>query len=210
MNRRTDLIKRKDMLIMLDAIKVLRDKTSAGIMDCKEALKETKGDIEKAIEYLRKKGIKLASEKSGRTAKEGRVESYIHMNGNIGVLVEVNCETDFVARNDEFKRFVKDISMQIAASNPSFVKRDDIPKDLLEKEKEILMAQVKDIKNKPKEAIDKIISGKLEKFYEESCLLDQPFVKDQKVKINDHLRSLIAKIGENIVIRRFTRYQLGK
>lgn len=176
---------------MVDAIKKLREKTSAGIMDCKKALKEAKGSIEKAIEILRKKGIKLARDKSSRAAKEGCVESYIHMNGKIGVLIEVNCETDFVARNEEFKTFIKDMTMQIAASNPKYVKREDIPRDVLEKEKEIL-------------------SGKLEKFYEETCLLEQPFVKDPKVKIKDLLHSLIAKIGENIVIRRFTRYRLGE
>lgn len=192
---------------MLDSIKVLRDKTSAGVMDCKKALKEAKGDVEKAIEILRKKGIKLASEKSSRAAKEGRIESYIHSNGKIGVLVEVNCETDFVARNDEFRKFIKDISMQIAASKPGYVKREDVPEEVVEKEKEILAAPVK---NKPKEALEKILAGKLEKFYEEACLLDQPFVKDPKVKINDVLNSLIAKIGENIVIKRFVRYQLGE
>ena len=192
---------------MVDAIKKLREKTSAGIMDCKKALKEAKGDVEKAIEILRKKGIKLASEKSSRAAKQGRVESYIHLNGKIGVLLEVNAETDFVARNDEFKKFVKDITMQIAAANPKYVKREDIPKDILSKEKEILAAT---IKNKPKTAVDKILLGKLEKFYEEACLMEQPFVKDPKLKIKDLLHSLIAKIGENIVIRRFTRYQLGE
>jgi len=192
---------------MLDSIKVLREKTSAGVMDCKKALKEAKGNIEKAIEILRKKGIKLASEKSSRSAKDGRIESYIHMNGRIGVLLEVNCETDFVARNDEFKKFTKDISMHIAASKPKYVKREDIPAEVIEKEKEILAAP---IKNKPKEAQEKILSGKLEKFYEEVCLMDQPFVKDPKQNIKDLLHSLIAKIGENIVIRRFVRYQLGE
>jgi len=192
---------------MLDAIKALREKTAAGIMDCKKALKEAAGNIEKAIEILRKKGIKLASLKSSRAAKDGRVESYIHMNGKIGVLVEVNCETDFVARNEEFKRFVKDISMQIAAARPKYVKREEIPSGTLEKEKEILTATIKD---KPKKALDKILAGKLEKFYEETCLLDQPFVKDPKIKIKELLQALIAKIGENIIIRRFVRYQLGE
>lgn len=192
---------------MLEAIKRLREKTNAGIMDCKKALKESKGDVEKAVEILRKKGIKLASEKSSRAAKDGRIESYIHLNGKIGVLVEVNCETDFVARNEEFKKFTKDISMQIAASRPRYVKKEDVPEKVLEKEKEILAEPVK---NKPKEAIEKILSGKIEKFYEEICLLEQPFVKDPKIKVKDLLHSLIAKIGENIVIRRFTRYQLGE
>ena len=192
---------------MTDAIRKLREKTSAGIMDCKKALKDAGGNIDKAIEILRKKGVKLASERSSRAAKEGRVEAYIHMNGKIGVLTEINCETDFVARNEDFKQFTKDISMQIAASRPQYVKREDIPKKILEKEKEILAAP---IKGKPKAALEKILSGKLEKFYEDTCLLEQPFVKDPKIKIKDHLHSLVAKIGENIVIRRFTRYQLGE
>jgi len=192
---------------MVDAIKRLREKTSAGVMDCKKALKEAKGDIEKAIEILRKKGIKLASERSSRAAKEGRIESYIHMNGKIGVLIEVNSETDFVARNDDFKVFVKDLTMHIAASKPKYVKREDVPKSVLEKEKEILMAPIKD---KPKQALEKILAGKLEKFYEENVLMDQPFVRDPKLKVQDLLHSLIAKIGENIVVRRFIRYQLGE
>ena len=192
---------------MTEAIKKLREKTSAGIMDCKKALKEAAGNIEKAIEILRKKGVKLASEKSSRAAKEGRIESYIHMNGKIGVLLELNSETDFVARNDEFKQFAKDVTMQIAAARPKYVKREDVPKEVIEKEKEILMATVK---NKPKEALEKIATGKIESFYEENCLLDQAFVKDAKLKIKDILHSLIAKMGENIVIRRFARYQLGE
>ena len=192
---------------MLDAIKTLREKTSAGVMDCKLALKEAKGDIEKAVTILRKKGIKLASEKSSRAAKEGRIESYIHSNGKIGVLLEVNCETDFVGKNDDFKRFTRDITMQIAASNPKYVTKEDVPKDVLEKEKDILTSPVK---NKPKDALEKILAGKLEKFYQDSCLMEQPFIKDPKKKIKDFLHELIAKIGENIVIRRFTRYKLGE
>jgi len=192
---------------MTDLIKKLREKTAAGIMDCKKALKEAGNDLEKAVEILRKKGIKLASEKSSRTAKDGRIESYIHSNARIGVLVEINSETDFVARNDEFKKFVKNISMQIAASHPKYVKREDVPGKILEKEKEILSEP---LKGKPKDALEKILSGKIEKFYEEQCLLEQPFVKDPKVKIKDLLSNLIVKIGENIVIRRFTRYQLGE
>ncbi|NQU95309.1 MAG: translation elongation factor Ts [Candidatus Omnitrophica bacterium] len=192
---------------MTDAIRKLREKTSAGIMDCKKALKEAAGNIEKAIEILRKKGIKLATLKSGRAAREGRIESYIHSNAKIGVLVEINCETDFVGRNEDFRQFVKDVCMQIAASKPKYVKKEDVPKDVFEKEKEILAAT---IKNKPKPALEKILEGKLEKFYEESCLLEQPFIRDPKVKIKDQLHSLIAKIGENIVIKRFVRYQLGE
>jgi len=192
---------------MREAIKKLREKTAAGIMDCKKALKDASGDVEKAVEILRKRGIKLASEKSSRAAKDGRVESYIHANGKIGVLVEINCETDFVARNEEFKEFIKNIAMQIAAARPEYVKREDVPASVLKKEKEILSATLKD---KPKPACDKILTGKLEKFYEENCLTDQPFIKDPKTKVKDLLQAFIAKIGENIVIRRFARYQLGE
>ena len=192
---------------MTDAIRELREKTSAGIMDCKKALKESGGDIEKAVEILRKKGIKLASEKSSRAAKEGCVESYIHANGKIGVLVEVNCETDFVARNEDFRKFVKELSMQIAAAKPAYIKREDVPPEKLEKEKEILSAP---LEGKPKDAAEKILAGKLEKFYEESCLLEQPFIRDPKKKVKDLLHELVAKIGENIVVRRFARFQLGE
>ena len=192
---------------MREAIKKLREKTAAGIMDCKKALKDASGDVEKAVEILRKRGIKLASEKSSRAAKDGRVESYIHANGKIGVLVEINCETDFVARNEEFKEFTKNIAMQIAAAKPKYVKREDVPASVLKKEKEILSAT---LKGKPKPALDKILVGKLEKFYEENCLMDQPFIKDPKTKVKELLQALIAKIGENIVIRRFARYQLGE
>jgi len=192
---------------MLDKVKLLREKTSAGMMDCKHALAESGGDLEKAVEILRKKGISMASKKSSRAAKEGVVASYIHMNGKIGVLVEVNCETDFVARNDEFKNFVKDITMQIAAASPTFISRDEVPQDLLAKEAEIIKEQNK---GKPEQALVKIVEGKLNNFYQEACLLEQPFIKDQKVFIKDILTALIAKTGENIVIRRFTRYQLGE
>jgi len=192
---------------MIDAIKRLREKTNAGIVDCKKALKESGGDIDKAIEVLRKQGISMASKKAGRAAKEGRIESYIHLGGKIGVLVEVNCETDFVARNDDFKTFVKDIAMQIAAANPIYVKREDVPDSAKSKETEIIKAQMK---NKPAQAVDKILEGKLAKFYEEVCLLEQPFIKDTNIKVNDLLTSMIAKIGENIIIRRFMRYQVGE
>ena len=192
---------------MMDAIRKLREKTSAGMMDCKKAIKEAAGNLEKAIEILRKKGVKLASERSSRAAKQGKVESYIHMNGKIGVLLELNCETDFVARNEEFQQFAKDIAMQIAAANPKYVKREEVPEDILNKEREILLEP---IKNKPKEMQEKILVGKIESFYGEKCLLDQVFVKDPKTKIKDILHSLVAKIGENIVIRRFARFQLGE
>lgn len=192
---------------MLDAIKRLREKTSAGVMDCKKALKESGGDINKAIEILRKKGIALASKKSSRATKEGVVGSYLHLNQKIGVLVEINCESDFVARNKEFKNFVKDISMQIAASHPRYVSREDVPKEAIDKEKDIIRAQ---IKGKPENVVDKIVGGKLEKFYEEVCLLEQLFIKDTNIKVKDYLTSVIARTGENIVIRRFVRYQVGE
>ena len=192
---------------MMDAIKKLRDKTSAGVVDCKKALKESNGDIDKAIEILRKQGAVLASKKSGRTAKEGRIESYIHLGGKIGVLVEVNCESDFVARNDDFKAFVKDIAMQIAASSPLYLNKEDIPPEAIKKETEIIKAQVT---GKPVAAIEKITEGKLNKFYEDVCLLEQPFLKDPNLKVKDVLTSMIAKIGENIVIKRFVRFLLGE
>lgn len=192
---------------MMDAIKKLRDKTSAGVVDCKKALKESGGDIDKAIEILRKQGAVLASKKAGRAAKEGRIESYIHLGGKIGVLVEVNCESDFVARNDDFKSFVRDIAMQIAASSPLYLKKEDIPAEAVKKETDIIKAQIKD---KPAAAIEKITEGKLNKFFEDICLLEQPFIKDTNLKVKDVLTSMIAKIGENIVIKRFVRYLLGE
>ncbi|MBI5144226.1 MAG: translation elongation factor Ts [Candidatus Omnitrophica bacterium] len=192
---------------MIDAIKKLREKTNAGVVDCKKALRDAGGDIDKAIEILRKQGVSLASKKAGRQAKEGRIESYIHLGGKIGVLVEVNCETDFVARNDDFKSFVKDIAMQVAASNPLYVKREEVLQEAIKKETDIIKAQ---LTGKPQSAIDKIVEGKLAKFYEEVCLLEQPFIKDTSLKVKDILTSMIAKIGENIVIRRFVRYQAGE
>jgi len=190
-----------------DAIKRLRDKTNAGIVACQKALKESGGDVDKAVEILRKQGAAMASKKSGRAAKEGRVESYIHQGGKIGVLVEVNCESDFVARNDDFKIFVKDVAMQIAAANPIYVKKEDVPAAALAKETEIIKAQ---LTGKPAAAAEKIVEGKMNKFYEDACLMEQPFIKDQSLKIKDILTSMIGKIGENIVIRRFVRFQVGE
>lgn len=192
---------------MLDAIKKLREKTNAGVVDCQKALRESNGDLDKAIEVLRKQGVALASKKSGRQVKEGRIESYIHLGGKIGVLVEVGCESDFVARNDDYKSFVKDIAMQVAASNPIYVKKDDVPEESIKKETEIIKAQ---LQGKPAAALEKIVQGKLTKFYEDACLLEQPFIKDPSMKVKDILTSMIAKIGENIVIRRFVRYQVGE
>ena len=192
-----------------DLVKKLRALTGAGILDCQKALKECGNDIEKAVEYLRQKGLAAAQKKAGRETNEGVVDSYIHPGSRIGVLVEVNCETDFVARNDEFKAFVKDLCLQIAASSPAFVKREDIPLSLIDKEKAIYLAQAKEM-GKPEPAWSKIVDGKLEKFYQESCLLEQAFIKDPSVSIKDMLAQKIAKIGENISVRRFTRYQLGQ
>ena len=192
---------------MLDAIKRLREKTNAGVGACQKALKEANGDIDKAIEVLRKQGAALASKKVGRAAKEGRIESYIHLGGKIGVLVEVNCESDFVARNDDFKAFVKNLAMQVAASNPIYVRKDDVTEDAVKKETEIIKAQ---LAGKSAQAAEKIIEGKLNKFYEDVCLLEQPFIKDPSIKVKDILTSMIAKIGENIIVRRFVRYQAGE
>lgn len=192
---------------MKDAIKKLREKTNAGIVACQKALTESGGDVDKAVEVLRKQGAALASKKVGRSAKEGKVESYIHMGGKIGVLVEVNCESDFVARNDDFKQFVKDLAMQVAAFNPIYVKREDVPEEAVKKETEIIKAQ---LAGKPAAAIDKIVEGKLAKFYEDACLLEQPYIKDQNMKVRDILTSMVAKIGENILVRRFVRYQVGE
>jgi len=192
---------------MTDAIKKLREKTNAGIVACQKALKESGGDVDKAVEVLRKQGVALASKKVGRSAKEGKVESYIHMGGKIGVLVEVNCESDFVARNDDFKQFVKDLAMQVAAFNPIYVKKEDVPEGAIKKETEIIKAQ---LQGKPAAALEKIIEGKLTKFYEDACLLEQPFIKDSGVKVKDILTGMIAKIGENIIVRRFVRYQVGE
>jgi len=191
----------------LDSVKKLRFKTSAGMMECKEALKEAGGDIEKAVEILRKKGIAKATKKASRITGQGIIESYIHMGSRIGVLVEVNCETDFVAKNNDFKKAVKDIAMQITASNPLYVSRESIPADVIEKEKEIFRSQIKD---KPEDVTEKIVLGKLDKYFSEVCLLEQPFIKDPNVKMKDLLTQLIATIGENIVIKRFMRYEVGE
>jgi elongation factor Ts len=196
------------MTISSDTVKELRDQTGVGLMDCKRALSEAGGDFQKAVDILRKKGLAVAAKKSGREASEGIIGSYIHMD-RIGVLVELNCETDFVAKTDDFRQLVKDIAMHVAAANPLYLKREDVPADVIEREKEIYAAQ---IKNKPPHVIEKIIEGKLEKFYTESCLMDQVFIKDpeQKKKVKDLITDTIARLGENIVLRRFVRFQLGE
>lgn len=190
-------------------VKELREKTGAGILDCQKALQESANNIDRAIDYLRQKGLAAAQKKAGRETNEGTISAYIHPGNRIGVLVEVNCETDFVARNEEFQAFVKDLALQIAASSPSFIKREDVPPGVIEKEKMIYLAQAKEM-GKPEAAWPKIVEGKLEKFYQESCLLEQAFIKDPAVSIKDLVAQKIAKIGENISIRRFTRYQLGQ
>ncbi len=190
-------------------VKELRGKTGAGILDCQKALKDTGNDIEKAIDLLRQKGLAAAQKKSGRETKEGLISSYIHSGSKIGVLLETNCETDFVARNEEFQAFVKDVALQIAASQPQFIKREDIPADLIEREKAIYLGQAKE-SGKPEAAWDKIVNGKLEKFFQDQCLLEQAFVKDPSQTIQELLNQKIAKLGENITISRFTRYQLGQ
>ena len=188
-------------------VKTLREKTGIGMMKCKEALVESAGDFDKAIEYLRKKGLDTAAKKSSRTTNEGRVASYIHTNNKIGVLLEINCETDFVAKGDEFAELAKDICMQVAASKPMAVRREDIPAELIDKEKEIYREQVKD---KPENIIEKILEGKLNAYFKEVCLLEQPFIKDTSVVVGDLIKEKIAKFGENITIGRFVRYQLGE
>jgi elongation factor Ts len=190
-------------------VKELREKTGAGILDCQKALQESGDDIEKAIDYLRQKGLAAAQKKSGRETNQGLIHAYIHMGGKIGVLIEVNCETDFVARNEEFKVFVNDLALQVAAAKPSYVKREDIPKEVADKERAIYEGQAKEM-GKPPAAWPKIVDGKLEKFYQESCLMEQAFIKDPAVMVKDLLAQKIAKIGENMNIRRFTRYQLGE
>ncbi len=194
--------------ISAELVKNLREKTGVGMMECKKALTESNGDFEKAIDLLRQKGLATAQKKAGRTASEGLIESYIHM-GKIGTMVEVNCETDFVARTDDFKELVKDIAMHVTAANPIYLSREDVPQNVIEREKEIYRVQVAD---KPPQVVEKIIEGKLEKFYADFCLLDQIFIKDpdQKKKIKNLITDKIAKLGENIIIRRFTRFQLGE
>ncbi len=190
-------------------VKDLRERTGAGMMDCKKALAATNGDMEKAIDFLREKGLAAAAKKAGRIAAEGLVESYIHGGGRIGVLVEVNCETDFVAKTDAFKTLVKDIAMHIAAANPSYLRREEVPTAELEHEKMVLTEQARN-EGKPEKIIEKMVNGRIEKYYKEVCLLEQSFVKDPDKTINDLITESIAKIGENISIRRFTRYQLGE
>jgi elongation factor Ts len=195
--------------ISASLVKELREKSGVGIMDCKKALKECEGNIDKAIDYLRKKGIATAKKRGGRSTSEGQVQSYIHAGGKIGVLVEVNCETDFSGKTEDFTEFVKNIAMHIAASNPISIDREGIPPEIIEREKDIYSSQAKET-GKPEKVIEKIVEGKMNKFYSESTLLEQQYVRNPDMTIQDLLNEMIAKTGENIVINRFTRYQLGE
>ena len=195
--------------ISAKTVKQLREKTGVGIMDCKEALSECDGDINKAIEFLRKKGLAIAARRAGRAMTEGVIQPYVHLGGKLGVLVEVNCETDFVAKNDDFKEFAKNIAMQIAATNPLGIDTSDISEDIINKEKEIYRAQTQ-AAGKPEKVIEKIVEGKLKKFFSESCLLNQAYVRDPHLTIADLLNDLISKMGENISIKRFVRFQIGE
>ncbi|WP_068496354.1 translation elongation factor Ts [Paenibacillus kribbensis] len=197
------------MAVNASAVKELREKTGAGMLDCKKALEEANGDLTKAIEVLREKGLAAAANKAGRIATEGVVESYIHAGGRIGVLVEVNCETDFVAKTDQFKDFVRDIAMHIAASNPRYVRREEVPQEEIEKEKEILKAQALN-EGKPEKIVEKMVEGRIGKFYEEFCLLEQSFIKDPDKTISTLINEKISTIGENISLRRFVRFELGE
>ena len=197
------------MGISLELIKELRERTSAGINDCKKALAETNGDIDKAADFLREKGLAAAAKKAGRIASEGIVESYIHAGGRIGVLLEVNCETDFVAKNEVFRNFVKDVAMHIAAVNPQYISKEDVPAEDIERERAVLRAQALN-EGKPEKIVDKMVEGRISKFYENYCLLEQPFVKDNDKKVIDVLNSLVATIGEKITVRRFVRYEKGE
>ncbi len=195
--------------IKASEVKELRDRTQAGMVDCKKALVECNGDMEKAIEFLRKKGLARAQKKSGRSASEGLVASYIHGEGRIGVLIEINCETDFLARTDEFKKLVNEVCMQIAASSPMFVKREEVPESLIEKEKEIRSAALKE-EGKPEKIIPKIVDGQINKWYADICLLEQTYNRNREITIDELIKELSGKTGENIVVSRFTRYELGE
>ena len=197
------------MAISASQVKELREMTGAGMMDCKKALQECDGNMEKAAEYLREKGIADSVKKVGRLASEGLVVSYIHMGGKVGVLVEINCETDFVAKTDKFKTLGQDIAMQIAGYSPLYLNKEEVPAEALEKEKEILTAQALN-EGKPEKVVEKMVAGRIEKYYKEVCLLEQPFIKDDKMSVGDIVKQAIAEIGENITVRRFVRYEMGE
>jgi len=195
--------------VSASSVRDLRDRTGAGMMDCKKALAEVHGDIEKAIVYLREKGLAAAAKRASRTAADGLVEAYIHAGGKIGVLIEVNCETDFVARTDDFRGLVRDLAMQVAAANPRYVSREDVPADVIEQERQIYAAQAAS-SGKPAQVIEKMVTGKIEKFYADVCLLEQAFIKDADKQVSRLVSDAVSKMGENIVVRRFARFQLGE
>ncbi len=197
------------MEVSANRVKELREKTGAGMMDCKKALAESGGDFQKAVDYLRQKGLATAAKRAGKVASDGQIGSYIHAGGKIGVLVEINCETDFVAKTDDFHAFTKDVAMHIAASHPLYVRREEVGPEVLDRERAIYRAQAQDAK-KPEKVMEKIVEGKLEKFYSDVCLLEQPFIKDPNLTIQDLLNGLIGKMGEKIEIRRFSRFQVGE
>ena len=197
------------MEISIELVKDLRQRTGAGVIDCKTALQEAKGNMEAAIDYLRRKGLATAAKKAGRIATDGLVSSYIHAGGKMGVLVEINCETDFVAKTEDFQTFVKNTAMHIAAANPQYIRREEIPEEVLERERAIYRTQAQEA-GKPQKIIDKIVEGKMERFYSEVCLLEQTYVRDSALTIKELLDAMIAKVGENITIRRFARFQLGE
>jgi elongation factor Ts len=197
------------MEISVDLVKDLRQRTGAGVIDCRTALQEAKGNMEAAIDYLRRKGLATAAKKAGRIATDGLVSSYIHAGGKMGVLVEINCETDFVAKTEDFQTFVKNIAMHIAAANPQYIRREEIPEEVLERERAIYRTQAQEA-GKPQKVVDKILEGKMERYYSEVCLLEQTYVRDSDLTIKELLDSMIAKVGENISIRRFARFQLGE
>jgi elongation factor Ts len=197
------------MEISAEQVKKLREKTGVGLMDCKEALRSANGDMEKAVDYLREKGLAKLAKRMGRAASDGSVSAYIHTGSKIGAMAEVNCETDFVAKTDQFQAFVKDIVMQIAASSPLYVRREEVPPEVLEREKTIYRNQARE-SGKPEKILDKIAEGKLEKFFQEVCLMEQPFIKNTDITIKELLEELVTKLGENILIRRFVRFQLGE
>jgi elongation factor Ts len=197
------------MDISADAVKKLREKTGVGLMDCKEALKQSDGDMEKAMDFLREKGLAKLQKRMGRVASEGSIVSYIHTGGKVGAMVEVNCETDFVANTKEFQEFARDIAMQITASNPLYVKREDVPQDMVEKEKEIYKKQALE-SGKPEKIVDKIAEGKLGKFYQEICLVEQSYIKNPDITVKELMEELIVKMGEKLLINRFIRFQLGE
>lgn len=197
------------MSISAKLVKELRDKTGAGMMDCKKALTHTKGDLEKAVDYLRKKGIQSATSKFGRKASNGLIASYIHLDGKVGVLLEINCETDFVAKTPEFNELAKNITLQIAASKPKYIKREDVPEEIINKEKEVYFGQVENM-NKPEKVLNNIVEGKLNKYFKEVCLLEQEYIRETDKTVNQLILEAIAKLKENIIVRRFVRFQLGE